>query len=156
MELLMNTRHVRRLYVDIILLVFFTGISAEPVNDSIIGKWLLDDKTAIFDFYRIGNEYYARLVPLAEPDMADTNNPVDSLKRRKLDGVTLVYGLSYEAKKNRWEGGRVYNPENGKTYFCHCKLTSEGTQLIFTGYLGVDILGQNRIWTRVACNTRRD
>lgn len=140
----------------IVVCLFSTSVFTQSVNDNIIGKWCLDDKTAMFDFYRTGNKYCARLIPLAKPDLADTNNPVDSLKSRKLAGVTLVYGLSYDAKKDRWDGGRVYNPENGKTYFCDCMLSSAGTQLLFRGYLGVRILGQTRTWTRGACGKTKE
>ncbi len=145
----MKVQQVCAWYAAIIGCLFSTAVFARPVNDSIIGKWYVEDKTAIFDFYRTGNEYRARLIPLAKPDMLDTNNSVDSLKGRKLSGATLIYGLVYDAKKNRWDGGRVYNPENGKTYFCHCTLAAEGAQLLFRGYLGVSILGQTQTWTRV-------
>jgi uncharacterized protein (DUF2147 family) len=144
----MNVQRVRVWYAVIIGCLFSTGVFAQPVNDSIIGKWYVEDKTALFDFYRIGSEYRARLLPLAKPDMVDANNPVDSLKNRKLSGATLIYGLVYDAKKNRWNGGRVYNPENGKTYFCYCMFSSAGTQLFFRGYLGVSILGRTQTWTR--------
>ena len=145
----MNVRHVFGRYAVMIVCLFATGVFAESENDSIIGKWCVEDKTNMFDFYRTGNEYRARLIPLAKPSMLDTNNPVDSLKSRKLYGVTLIYGLVYDAKKNRWDGGRIYNPENGKTYFCNCILMANGTQLLFRGYLGVSILGETRTWTRV-------
>jgi uncharacterized protein (DUF2147 family) len=145
----MNAPRGCRLYAVMAVCLFFTSISAQPVNDSIIGKWCLEDKTCIFDFYRTGNEYRARLVPLAKPDIVDTHNPVDSLRNRRLSGATLVYSLVYDAKKNRWDGGRVYNPENGKTYMCHCTLAAGGTKLLFRGYLGISILGETRTWTRV-------
>jgi uncharacterized protein (DUF2147 family) len=138
--------------------LFSAGLFAQPINDSILGKWCIDDKSAQFDFYRAGNEYRARLIPIARPNMLDTKNPVDSLKGRKLHGATLAYRLSYNAKKNRWEGGRVYNPENGKTYFCTCMLVSGGARLQFRGFLGVSVFGQTRVWTRGACgnNNRKD
>jgi uncharacterized protein (DUF2147 family) len=147
----MNVKKACIRYAVILGCLFSTGIFAEPLNDSIIGKWYVEDKTAIFDFYRTGNEYRARLIPLAQPGLVDANNSVDSLKSRKLSGATIIYGLSYNTKKNRWDGGMVYNPENGKTYFCHCMLSSAGAQLLFRGYLGVSILGQTQTWTRVTC-----
>jgi uncharacterized protein (DUF2147 family) len=150
-EICMNVRHASGWHAAIVACLFSTGVFAQAGNDSIIGKWYVDDKTAIFDFYRTGNEYRARLIPLAKPDMVDTNNPVDSLKIRKLSGATLIYGLSYDTKKNRWNDGRVYDPENGKTYFCNCKLAFNGLQLLFRGYLSVSILGETRTWTRVTC-----
>jgi len=151
----MNCKNMRRWYAVMVVSLVSTGIFAQSENDSIIGKWYVKDKTAIFDFYRTGNEYRARLIPLVKPDMVDTNNPVDSLKNRKIYGATLIYGLLFDPKKKRWDKGKVYNPENGKTYFCHCLLAAQGSQLLFRGYLGVSILGETQTWTRVmGCNTQ--
>lgn len=76
------------LHVVMIVCLLFTSIGAQVEGDSIVGKWYVDDKTAMFDFYRTGREYRARLLPLAHPDMVDINNPADSLKNRKLSGET--------------------------------------------------------------------
>ena len=137
-------------YASIIACLLCVPIFAQTEGDNIIGKWCLDDRTAIFDFYRTGNEYQARLVPLSKPNLLDVNNPVDSLKKRKLSGSILVHGLVYDAQKHKWDGGKVYNPENGKTYNCNCRLAAQGTQLLFRGYLGVSVLGQTRTWNRMA------
>jgi uncharacterized protein (DUF2147 family) len=137
-------------YAVLSVCLFSAGVFAQPEGDGLLGKWLLDDKTAIFDFYRAGYEYRARIITLAKPNLVDTNNPVDSLKTRKIAGLTLVHGLVYEAKKKKWGGGRVYNPENGKTYSCNCTLSADGVHLLFRGYLGVSLLGETRTWTRMA------
>jgi uncharacterized protein (DUF2147 family) len=145
----MNVQRGRKWLAVMAVGLFSTGMFAQPVNDGIIGKWWVEGKTAQFDFYRMGNEYRARLIPLTRPEMVDTHNPVDSLKVRKLSGATLIYGLIYDENHKRWDGGKVYNPQNGKTYSCNCKLTSAGSRLLFRGFLGVSILGQTQTWTRV-------
>ncbi len=152
----MNQRRGRGWLVILVVGLFSACIFAQPANDGIIGKWWVEGKTAQFDFYRIENEYRAVLIPLARPDMVDTNNPVDSLKNRKLSGAALIYGLIYDEKRKRWDGGKVYNPENGKTYSCHCMLTAASSKLLFRGYLGVSVLGQTQTWTRVAGNKTAD
>jgi uncharacterized protein (DUF2147 family) len=151
----MNERYGNVWHTVMVIGLLSASLFAQSEGDSIVGKWYVEDKTAIFDFYRTGNHYRAKLIPLAKPDMVDTNNSVDSLKNRPLSGATLIYDLVYDTKKKRWDGGRVYNPENGKTYLCHCSLAAGGTQLLFRGYLGVSILGQTQTWTRVADGTRK-
>ena len=146
----MNVQQLRRLYAAIAVCLYSAGIFALPVNDSIIGQWYTEGCTAIFDFYRCDQEYKARMIPLKKPDMIDSNNPVDSLKSRRLHGITAVYGLTYDSKKKQWGNGKVYNPENGKTYSCNCVLTKEGT-LRFRGFLGVSLLGGSQTWTRERC-----
>ena len=132
----------------LLLLNFAVEPVASGVADSLLGKWYTSGKKAIFDFYKVGEEYRARLIPLARPNMIDKRNPVDSLKTRRISGTTTIWNLTYNPQKRRWEGGRVYNPENGKTYFCHCRLLKGGDNLQFRGYLVVSALGQSKIWTR--------
>jgi uncharacterized protein (DUF2147 family) len=146
----MNPHPIYTLLLIIALWLSASNVVArQPGNSSIIGKWYVDDKTAIFDFYQTGESVSAKLIPLAKPNIVDTLNPVDSLKNRRLSGATLICGLVFEVKQNRWEGGKVYNPENGKTYSCDCKLDKSGNCLFFRGYLGIELLGETRTWTRV-------
>ena len=126
-------------------------IPAQTEGDSIIGKWYTEGCQAQFDFFRSGKEYRAKLIPLDKPDMVDTKNPVDSLKTRKLMGAVTIYGLEYDPKKQRWHSGKVYNPEDGRTYNCYCTLRKGGTQLSFRGFLGISLLGGSQIWTREKC-----
>lgn len=140
------------LYIIALWLSATSILAQEPPGQSIIGKWYVDDKTAIFDFYQTGNEYSAKLIPLAKPNLIDTMNPLDSLKTRRLSGATLIYGLVFDPEQNRWESGKVYNPENGKTYSCDCKLDKSGNCLLFRGYLGIELLGETRTWTRIVKN----
>ncbi|HUI94043.1 MAG TPA: DUF2147 domain-containing protein [Chitinivibrionales bacterium] len=138
----------------IILLSHFYFISASP-GDSILGKWQNPEGTACFDFYKAGNEYRARQLGLSHPDLIDTLNPVDSLKSRKMYGATVLSGLVFNAKKNRWEKGTVYDCENGKTYSCLCTITDNGQKLRMRGYLGISVLGITKNWVRPTVETRR-
>jgi uncharacterized protein (DUF2147 family) len=52
--------------------------------------------------------------------------------------------------KNKWEDGRIYDPENGKTYRCKLTLKDEDTLELF-GYVKVGFvkLGRDTTWLRV-------
>jgi uncharacterized protein (DUF2147 family) len=128
----------------------FTGAFSDRASDALIGKWLIPDEGAIFDFYREKDEFRARLIPLRNPELKDTNNTVDSLNGRTLNGATLIYGLKYDEKKQQWLDGWVYNPEDGRTYHCCCTLKANGARLVFRGYLGVSLLGQSQTWKKVS------
>ncbi|OGJ89787.1 MAG: hypothetical protein A2268_07340 [Candidatus Raymondbacteria bacterium RifOxyA12_full_50_37] len=138
-----------------LVLFCFSCVCAQSEGDSILGQWYTEKCQAAFHFYCSGQEYKAKMVPLEKPDMVDTKNPVDSLKTRKLNGTTTIYGLVYNSKKKQWENGKVYNPEDGRTYSCYCFLKKGGTQLFFKGYLGVSVLGGSQIWTREKCTKGR-
>ena len=147
----MRTHNINRLPELLISFFLSSSIIAQTGGDSIIGQWYTEGCTAIFDFYRCNQEYKARMIPLKKPDMVDSHNPIDSLKKRRLNGITGVYGLEYDPKKKRWVNGKVYNPQNGKTYSCYCSLAAGGTRLYFRGYLGVSLLGGSQIWKREKC-----
>lgn len=147
----MSSRNYTHCYTMILFLFCFTCVLAQDEGDSILGQWYTEGCQALFDFYRCGQEYKAKLYPLDNPEMVDSNNPVDSLKNRTLKGAITIYSLHYDSKKQRWNNGKVYNPEDGKTYSCYCSLRKRGMQLYFREFIGVSILGGSQIWTREKC-----
>lgn len=128
-------------------------VFSQEAGDTIIGRWYTEKCKAAFDFFRSSNGYCAALVPFEKPDLIDVKNPVDSLRNRSLRGATTIYGLRYDAGQRRWHGGKVYNPENGKTYSCYCTITDRGT-MVFRGYIGVGLLGGSQTWTRNGCGKK--
>lgn len=87
-----------------------TGYSQE-----VLGKWLTEAGDAQVEIYQSGDKLNGRIVWLAQgPETKDKHNPDESLRSRKLMGVNILSGLS--KSKDRWEGGRIYNPKNGKSY----------------------------------------
>jgi hypothetical protein len=53
--------------------------------------------------------------------------------------------FGFNSKK--WVDGRIYDPDNGKTYKCKMTL-KEGGILHVRGYIGISALGRTTIWTR--------
>lgn len=139
-----------RSILTFVVLSYFC-IFAQGTGDSIIGQWYTEGCQAIFDFYRVGEEYQAKLYPLDSLEVLDVHNPVDSLKTRSIRGLTTLSGLTYNPKKKRWVNGKIYNPEDGRTYSCYCSFRKGGTRLYFRGYIGVSILGGSQTWTREKC-----
>lgn len=137
----------------IIGMLFITAAfgDTEGAQDFILGKWYTKGCQAIFDFYREGKEYRARMYPLKSPKLLDGKNPVDSLKKRNLSGIIAVAGLVYDSKKRQWTKGKIYNPRDGGTYSCYCIVKNNGKELYFRGFIGSGILGGSQIWTRANC-----
>ncbi len=61
---------------------------------------------------------------------------------RKLVGVNILTGLT--KKGDKWEGGKIYNPKNGKTY--KCSIWIEGNNLKVRGY--VAMFYETQTWTK--------
>ena len=118
----------------------------------VIGKWKLEDGTAIVEVYKVGNVYNGKIVWLQEPTepdgtpAVDSNNPDKKLRTRPLIGLNMLHGLKKDGKK--YSGGKIYDPGNGKTY--NCSMQVDGNTLKVRGSLdSMGILGRTMDWFRV-------
>lgn len=107
------------------------------------GKWLTEAGDAQVEIYEHNGKVNGKIVWLQKgPDTKDVHNKDEKLRTRKLMGVNILSGLS--KKKDKWEGGRIYNPKNGKDY--KCSIWLEGNTLKVRGYIG--FLYETQTWTR--------
>ena len=118
----------------------------------VIGKWKLEDGSAIVEVYQEGNVYNGKIVWLKNPTESDgtpavdSNNPDMSLRKRQILGLNMLHGLKKDGEK--YAGGKIYDPGNGKTYNCSMKV--EGDVLRVRGSLDAKgLLGRTMDWFRV-------
>lgn len=80
----------------------------------------------------------------------DKENPDPAKAKLPVIGIKLVKGFSYNKKKDRWDGGTIYDPDNGKTYDCYCWFEDGNYDVLYLkGYvLGMKFLGRETIWKR--------
>lgn len=132
----------------LLVLVSFTagsiGLSAQT-NDPILGKWKNSTGAAHIEIYKKGDKYFGRLAWINNPSKTDENNPDENLRGRKLLGLEIL--TNFTKKGNTYEGGKIYDPQSGKTY--SCKMTPKGDKLEVRGYLGVSLLGRTEVFARV-------
>ncbi len=119
-------------------------LSMTAFAQDIKGKWLTEKGDAQVEIYEAANgKVNGKIVWLQKgPDTKDTHNPDKKMQGRKLMGVNILSGLS--KKKDKWEGGRIYNPENGKDY--KCTIWLEGNDLKVRGFIG--FLYETQTWKR--------
>jgi uncharacterized protein (DUF2147 family) len=125
---------------------------AAALAQDVTGKWKLEDGTAIVEVYRQGEVYNGKIVWLQNPTEADgtpavdTNNPDPALRKRQIIGLNMLHGLKKDGSK--YSGGKIYDPGNGKTYFCSFEV--EGNTLHVRGSLDKrGFLGRTMDWFRV-------
>jgi len=82
--------------------------------------------------------------PTGTPIDRDAQNPDATLQKRPLIGVQIVGG--YKAGRRTWRQGRIYNPEDGKTFASSLRRLESG-DLRVKGCLGP--LCITNIWTPV-------
>ena len=115
--------------------------------DRIIGTYMTEGGKAKVVIEKKGDTYNGKLIWNMTEGLLDKNNPVKSEETKPLVGKTILRGFKY-AKKDTWDGGKIYDPENGKTYSCKITLKNNG-DLTVRGFIGVSLLGRNTTWKRL-------
>ena len=140
---------MKKIILSIIALAL--PLSAAFAQD-VLGKWKLEDGTAIVEVYQNGDVYNGKIVWLEKPTEADgspavdNNNPDPALRSRQLIGLNMLHGL--KAAGSEYSGGKIYDPGNGKTYNCSMKV--EGDVLHVRGSLDKrGLIGRTMDWFRV-------
>jgi uncharacterized protein (DUF2147 family) len=125
------------------LMMAFALISMAGRSQDVLGKWLTEAGDAQVEIYQAGNKLNGKIIWLQQgPETKDRHNPDAKLKDRKLLGVNILSSLS--KSKDKWEGGKIYNPKNGKSY--KCSIWLDGDQLKVRGYLGM--FYETQTWKR--------
>ena len=129
--------------------------SAQPTP---VGLWkTIDDSTKKEkSFVRIAEAdgvITARLEKLIDTPDAETrvcDKCTDDRKGKPLVGLQLIRGVkkSDDADSNRWEGGTILDPANGKTYKVRLTPIDGGKKLEVRGYVGSPIFGRTQTWVR--------
>ncbi len=143
---------MKRLFILIacMLLFMFSNALAQE-GDAIIGKWYTGERKAQVNIYKCEDLYCAKIIWLKEPkyddgtDKIDKNNPDESKRARKIIGLDIVWGFKHKGK-NKWAGGKIYDPDNGKTYSCKMKLVDN--ELKVRGFVGISLFGRTTVWTK--------
>lgn len=77
----------------------------------------------------------------------DIHNPDEALRDRPIVGLRLLEGFHPEGP-GRWSGGRIYDPNNGKSYRCKLELEDGGKTLKIRGYVLTPLFGRTTRWQR--------
>ncbi len=124
-------------------------------TDAIIGFWLTEDRDSQIEIFRApGNNIHGRIVWLEEPldengrVKLDDKNPDRSMRNRQTLGLEILKGFTYNASKQEWEKGTIYDPKNGRTYDCYMWLDGNNTLKLKGFVLGMRFLGRETEWKR--------
>jgi uncharacterized protein (DUF2147 family) len=119
-----------KLILTFVFAVLSLSISARNNPDELLGKWINEDATARFEFFKTGNTYNAKIIWLVNPNnengqqKLDKNNPDKKLRNRPIVGLVIITGLQFSSKFSMWNEGKIYTPEKGEMLACKIKLTN--------------------------------
>ena len=135
----------------IIAILLFSCACIFAQADKVVGIWVPAKGTSQVRIYKADNgKYYGRVEWKKEDiDELDVNNPDERLRKNKILGSVILKDFIYNSKKDRWEEGTVYDPDNGKTYDCYMWFEDNNNKLMLKGYvLGMKFIGRSEEWTR--------
>lgn len=120
-----------------------------------LGKWeTLDDATgkvtSVVLIWKESGMLYGSIEELAARDPLDPN-PLctrcdGAMKDKPLIGLRILWGLRRSGE--RWLGGQIVDPDNGKTYRCEMTVEDSGNKLKVRGYIGFSFIGRTEHWLR--------
>ena len=144
-----------RTLLTAVILLFSISIFAQA--DKVVGIWLTQDGDSQVKIVKSAdNKYSGQIKWLKNPKedgkaKVDKKNPNEKLKTRPIMDLMLLSGFVYNASKNQWVDGTIYDPKNGKTYNCYMWIDSNAPDVLHVkGYIGFSWIGRQVEWTREA------
>ncbi|PIQ24492.1 DUF2147 domain-containing protein [bacterium (Candidatus Blackallbacteria) CG17_big_fil_post_rev_8_21_14_2_50_48_46] len=119
--------------------------------DDILGVWVTVNGKSHVEISKANGHYAGKIIWLKEPlrngkPKMDDKNPEASLRSKALIGLMILQGFVF--KNGEWVDGKIYNPEDGKTYSCQIKLQNAKSLEVRGFVMGMPAFGKSQIWTR--------
>jgi uncharacterized protein (DUF2147 family) len=142
--------YVKTIFLTLGMFSLAMSATADPLE--VNGLWMTQSKTGLVEIKDCGDGtpcgelvWIDAPVPTAQ---LDDNNPDESLRSRSIVGIQMIWG--FQNKGSGWKKGRIYSPEEGKTYRSTIKKLDDGN-LQVKGCVGP--FCQAQVWTPVAAST---
>lgn len=151
---------MKKIFLTMLLIL---GVNVFANGNDILGLWITEKASngnqIIVEIYRTKDgKYNGKISKLTVPvytegeykgqEKMDLKNKNEKLRNRKLVGIDFVYSFSYNGDKKSYEGGNIYNPENGKVYYSSMQLNSDGTLSVKGSLDKGGLIGKKQTWKR--------
>ncbi len=114
------------------------------------GLWRTASGAGVIELYGCGTDLCGRLADSKglklNPDLKDDDNPDPTLRDRPLRGMDILHG--FKGGPRVWTHGRIYNPNNGKTYVGQLKVLAPD-RIKVSGCVVYPLCG-SQVWRRTA------
>lgn len=124
-----------KLTAALTLAVALTLSALPAAADPVPGDWILRGGTAKVRIAACSSDrsklcgtiVWAKDAILADGKVAkDARNPDPALRNRPIIGLVLIQDLK-PAGTGKWVGGKIYDPDSGKTYASKLQINPDGT-----------------------------
>lgn len=134
----------------------FTLATTAWAQTSPVGFWrTIDDETgqpkSVVQIYEEDGSLYGDVVEILDAGEDAPRNEAGEIicevcdgarKDQPVEGMNILWDLEQDG--DEWNGGRILDPENGKTY--KVKMWLEEGGLMVRGYIGFSLLGRSQQW----------
>jgi uncharacterized protein (DUF2147 family) len=137
----------------VLLLALLVAMPAGAQSQTPVGVWLHANKRIQIEIAPCGDRLCAKIVWFKWPNdaqglpLVDLKNTDPSLRSRPLLGLTVLRDLR-RTGENTWEGGKIYNPDDGVDYQAEMSIEKNGA-LRVRAYLLIPLFGHTLVWTRI-------
>lgn len=136
---------IARHWLIAVLICFNIALPAWGTEEAeIFGRYWNPDRDGIVEVYREGDRVQGRVIWSATA-LIDAKNRDKTLRGRDMLGVPFLTGFRFDGD-DRWTGGLVYAPDNGRTY--RGRLWLEDGNLKMRGFVGISALGRTATFLR--------
>lgn len=143
-------------FLSLIFVAFISICSAFAQADKIVGTYKVfrngvNSKVKVFKHengYRAQVIWADNLIKADGSTLTDEKNPDKSKRNVPANKIVLIENITYNAKDNCWDNGKIYDPTKGKTYKVTINFKDDKT-LKLRGYIGVPTLGESMYWTKI-------
>ncbi|MCT4624811.1 MAG: DUF2147 domain-containing protein [Schleiferiaceae bacterium] len=149
---LKNYNSTMRYLLTISMLYSFFIVKGQTQADDILGTWWNPEKNSHIEVTKKDGKYQGKIVWLKEDKNEDGSSPrVDehnedeSLRSRRILGLTLMYDLVWDEDDQEWDDGTIYDPRRGKTFSFYANLAEDGSMNIFAYVLGMPFLNKKLV-----------
>lgn len=147
----------------LILFFFIISVFCFADDKAILGNWITEKaengNQIIVEIYKTANgKYNGKIKELTIPtytdgkfagqEKMDLANQNPELRSRKLVGIDFISDFDYSEKDDKFINGKIYNPENGKTYNSFMKIEKNGDLIVKGSIDKKGLIGKKQIWKR--------
>lgn len=151
---------MKKLLITLVITMFAFGgaVAQNALNNA------ADNVVGVYEGSQNGDKFKAKIVKLTNgtyrgqviwmqnPNDAngkkrlDKKNPDEKLRNTPCDQIVLFSGLEYNAKKKRWDGTKIYDPQRGMRANLTVEFDKDGRLKLRGSILGI---GETVYWTKV-------
>lgn len=138
---------LKYILISFLFLSIFT--TAQTKEDDVLGRWISTDNKVAVNIYKYGNNFRAKVIWFDEKlgsgkpmnSRVDEDNPDPNLQNRKIIGMDILEGLTYNSKNHKWQNGKIYDASTGRTWDAYLEIQKNG-ELRVRGYWNFKWIGK--------------